>query len=117
MPLPFTILDTTTTQAPNSTSDGNRGTAVGSDGWERNVVLWVALGGSLLCLASAILSYVFLVWLPRRGYERLEHRRQDLEEVTRLLEEARGRPRKVSPNESLTESERHFLIHDFRDFL
>ena len=49
-------------------------------------------------------------------YERIEGRRKQMRAFTQLLEEVRGRPRSVDPEESLTESERHFLIHDFADF-
>lgn len=68
MSLPLTLINITTTEPPNSTDGGQGGNTVDPGGLdELNLVLWLTVGGSLLCLVSALLSYVFLVWLPRRG--------------------------------------------------
>lgn len=66
-PQPVNLLNVTTTQPPNSTDGHDGDIIVDPAGWERNLVLWVVMAGSLLCLASALISYVLLVWLPRRG--------------------------------------------------
>ncbi|XP_045116935.1 uncharacterized protein LOC123507795 isoform X2 [Portunus trituberculatus] len=121
MDLDTVLLNTTmsllTTEAPNTTHDTGgdnvdpHGGVIG--GW----VLWVIVSGSLFCFtALAVTAFVLLVVLPRRGYERIEGRKKQMRAFTQLLEEMRGRPRRVEPEESLTESERHFLIHDFADF-
>ncbi|XP_063882726.1 uncharacterized protein LOC135112320 [Scylla paramamosain] len=106
-----------TTEAPNTThsdTGGDVGPSGGeTDGW----MLWAIVTGSLFCFTALVVTgFIFLVVLPRRGYERIEGRRKQMRAFTQLLEEMRGRPRSVEPEESLTESERHFLIHDFADF-
>lgn len=68
MTLPFDRLEITTTEPPNSTSDGQGGNIVGPGGLDLwTFVGWLAVSGSLLCLASVFLGYVVFVWLPRRG--------------------------------------------------
>lgn len=117
MTLPAPDLALFTTETPSSTQNGT-----GDDGLhpdanaEVDWAVWVIVAGCLVCLISAALGYVVMVWLPRRGYSRLEDRREQMLAFTQLLEEVRGRPRKVDPEASLTDSERHFLIHDFADF-
>ncbi|KAG0724154.1 hypothetical protein GWK47_041224 [Chionoecetes opilio] len=121
----MTFLTTTTTTittmaTPNITDDSGGSGPYPDGGVEVDLVAWVIMGGSVLCLVSVVLGYVFLVLLPRRGYTRLkakgESRRKQMTAITQLLEEARGRPRRVEAEESLTQSERHFLVHDFADF-
>ena len=58
----------TTTGAPNTTHNGTGGNGLDPNaGGEVDWVVWVIVSGSLVCLGFALLSYVFLVWLPRRG--------------------------------------------------
>lgn len=113
-----TTMGLLTTETPNTTHSGTGGDDVNpSSGTAVNWVLWAVVSGSLFCfVALAVTGFIFLVVLPRRGYERIECRRKQMRAFTQLLEEVRGRPRRVEPEESLTESERHFLIHDFADF-
>lgn len=68
MTLPTPAMTLTTTEAPNSThgDTGDNGLHPHA-GVELDWAVWAILVGSLLCLSSAVLGYVVLVWLPRRG--------------------------------------------------
>ncbi|KAK4317875.1 hypothetical protein Pmani_011111 [Petrolisthes manimaculis] len=84
-----------------------------------HLMLTLSLGISVLVslvLVTAVVYYLAFVWIPRRQYKRLEEDRKRKLSFLQLLEEVRGRPRRESAGSVLTESERHFLIHDFADF-
>ncbi|KAG7163093.1 uncharacterized protein LOC121873245 [Homarus americanus] len=79
-------------------------------------VTWGAVALSVLLLFLLLVYVVKRIRRPRSGYQNLEGTRRQMVAISQLLEEIRGRPRRVQPYEPLTESETHFFVHDFKDF-
>nr|XP_045596382.1 uncharacterized protein LOC123757027 [Procambarus clarkii] len=80
--------------------------------------IW-AIGGAVtlsLMMIIFIVTYFVRTMMPRQGYAEFRARERQMVGITKLLEEIRGHPRSVKSFEPLTESEKHFLLHDFHDF-